>query len=70
MFKIQGRFENIRLKTNIEAKSNFKSYTYAQGGPKKSFWNNLEEKCLRNSKKKWWSLSLYIFTSSQDVRAF
>ena len=31
---------------------------------------DLEEKCSRNSKKKLWSLSLYILTSSQEVRAF
>ena len=43
---------------------------YIQGGPKKGLWINLEEKCLKNYKKKLWSLSLYILTSSQEVRAF
>ena len=41
---------------------------YIQGGPKKSLWCDLEEKCLGNIF--WLSLSLYIFTSSQEVRAF
>ena len=40
-----------------------------QCDPKKSLWCDLEDKCLGNSKKKLWSLSLCIFTSSQEVRA-
>ena len=42
------------------------------GLPKKSLWCDLEEKCLRNSKFFFNGvfLSLYIFTSSQEVRAF
>ena len=38
--------------------------TKVQGGPKKSLWCDLEEKCLWNSK------IFFIFTSPQEVRAF
>ena len=43
-----------------------------QGGPKNSLWSDLEEKCLRNSKMCFDGvfLSTYIFTSSQEARAF
>ena len=39
---------------------------YVQGGPHKSLWCDLEEIL----KYFWWGFSLYIFTSSQEVRAF
>ena len=41
------------------------------GWSKKNVWFDQEEKCLRNSKMFFlWSLSLYIFTSSHEVRSF
>ena len=47
----------------------YKKNTYT-GWSKKRLWIDLEEKCLRNSKNVfWWSLSLYMFTSTQEVRA-
>ena len=39
-----------------------------QGGPRKSLWCDLEEKCLRNSKI--FFDGVFPFTSSQEVRAF
>ena len=54
------------------AKSNYLYiHLYIQGGPKKSLWIDLEEKCLRNSKMfvDGVFLSIHIFTSCQEVRA-
>ena len=45
-------------------------FIYIQGGQKKSLWWDLEKSVGEILKYFRWSLSLYIFTSSQEVRAF
>ena len=57
--------------TNVRGSRNILYADYIQGGPKKGLWIDLEEKCFEKFKIIFWlSLYLYIFTSSQEVRAF
>jgi hypothetical protein len=49
------KFKDLNVPKKIyklgQEKTVFSNYTiYIQGGPKKSLWCDLEEKCLRNSK--------------------
>ena len=66
MTSVNGNLTPIDLSIPIDS---FKKEKL-QGGPKKSLWWDLKEKCLENSKMFFDGVFLSIFTSSQEVRAF